>query len=376
MRIYPDRPTRLTLWAIFSVALVSVPCLFLISCGNSPTIDPAETIDKVIAKGQTVSTADFDGTCSNYPFDMNWDCPNSSNDANGPIAVVRNAGDLPKINVYTTVGRKRIRCRKHNGTDNIWSAPYKVLLVIDMTTETVATVPANRARTKLGVGEVVTLTLRAEGASGTWSKTGDGTLSSTTGVSVTFTAPSRAATPTVTVTYGGASYSVQFNVVEPSGEIMEPEPNTLVQHFQGYASVGFIGRAYVTPIDVSFYNIETQEGACGSTRTGYYLALWPDGKDHAAGQWISVGNVVDGKGSREGATDQVWSGAGTPPPAFSVGTFTWKIPVKFRVGAGDGGKQFWEMPENWSSTATGAVTISKGGTSKTREASDPDEIWP
>ncbi|HRU70310.1 MAG TPA: tetratricopeptide repeat protein [Kiritimatiellia bacterium] len=101
------------------------------------------------------------------------------------------------------------------------------LTILKVDTETVATVPADRTRKKVGVGEQVTLTLQPTSLTPvSWSISGNGTLSATTGNPVTFTAHDRASTPAITATYGGGSCSVNFNVVEPDGVAMEQEPGT------------------------------------------------------------------------------------------------------------------------------------------------------
>src|ERR1043165_7395823 len=70
-----------------------------------------------------------------------------------------------------------------------------------LASETIATSPTNRARTKIGVGEEVKLTVTGNPA--TWAITsGGGTLSPNTGArnSVTFTADDNAASVTITAT--------------------------------------------------------------------------------------------------------------------------------------------------------------------------------
>lgn len=66
--------------------------------------------------------------------------------------------------------------------------------------------------------------------------------------------------------------------------------------------------------------------------------------------------------------DTVQSGSKGPP--FSVGSFTWPIPWEFRVGGGSA-KAFTTVTHQQDADATGKVTISKGGTSVSKNASDP-----
>jgi hypothetical protein len=82
---------------------------------------------------------------------------------------------------------------------------------------TVSLTPTNRARTTVGVGEEVefyfspTLPVKVD-----WSTTA-GSVWPTNEVYTRFTAPSNAATATVTLTYGRPVTNVTFTVIEPTG---------------------------------------------------------------------------------------------------------------------------------------------------------------
>lgn len=140
---------------------------------------------------------------------------------------------------------------------------------ISLTTQTAATIPANRTRTKLGVGEIVTLQLTpAPPCPVVWSQSGPGTLSGTSGSLRTFTAHGAASSTTITATIGGTPLSVTFNVVEPNGVIMQ-RSGTGVFHINGTASAGFQATPFITPEDVSFKNIQVREGAVAGVGRGY-----------------------------------------------------------------------------------------------------------
>ena len=85
---------------------------------------------------------------------------------------------------------------------------------LTITSVTDATSPANRARTALGVGEVVTLTVSPGPA--TWAiTTGGGTLSpGGSQTNVTFTAGENAESVVITATSGASSGMIQFNVMQ------------------------------------------------------------------------------------------------------------------------------------------------------------------
>ena len=138
-------------------------------------------------------------------------------------------------------------------------------------------------------------------------------------------------------------------------------------HIQGVPTVGFKGRAYETPADVSFYNIETQEGSCNAVATGYFA--YQNGLNHAQSPWVTVGDVVAGKGSKEDAIDTIQGGSDNHTP-YVAGTFTWAIPWSFRVGTGSP-KVFATLNHVKTIDATGKLTISKGGTTKSAQLNDP-----
>ena len=154
-------------------------------------------------------------------------------------------------------------------------------------------------------------------------------------------------------------------MIEPSGIIMEQEVGTGVWHINGTASVGFKGRPYVTPNDVSFINIEVREQTCTGTGTGFYSYL--NGIIHSLGNWVSVGSGTTTEPSKVNGVDTIQSGSKGPP--FSDGTFTWPIPWEFRVGTGTT-KVFTTVTHQQIADSTGKVTISKGGISVSKNASD------
>jgi len=249
------------------------------------------------------------------------------------------------------------------------------LVAIRVETETVATTPADKSRKKVGVGEKVTLTLKPTSLNSvSWTiepTLGNGTLSTTTGNPVIFTAQDRVSEPSITATYGGASDSVTFKVVEPDDQIIEQESGTGIMHIFGRPSVGFKGRAYIQPTDVSFDNIEVRERAAAAVCDGYFT--YQNGEPHLDQEWRTVGAVVAGKGSRVECMDIIQGGTDQHTP-YVYGTFTWAIPREFKVGTG-AAKQFKIVPQKKTIDATGKLTISKGGTTVSKELNDPDSNY-
>jgi hypothetical protein len=96
---------------------------------------------------------------------------------------------------------------------------------VTITSQTVATSPANRARTRIAVGEEVELTVSPDPA--TWAITGGtGTLTPNSGsvAKVTFTADDAAGSVTIKATAPSGDASITFTVVAPSGWTMVRKP--------------------------------------------------------------------------------------------------------------------------------------------------------
>ena len=108
--------------------------------------------------------------------------------------------------------------------------------------ETEAKQPSNRARTKLGVGERVTMTV--EPGPGTWTAS-KGTLSAKTGAKIIFTAPGKPDKVDVTVTVNGQEDKVQFEVIAPSDVHMDA--NGTRHMANGRPNAGFHADIYLLP---------------------------------------------------------------------------------------------------------------------------------
>jgi hypothetical protein len=124
-----------------------------------------------------------------------------------------------------------------------------------ITSETEATLPADRARTRLGVGEVVTL--RAKPRPVTWAmQSGAGSVTP----GGLFTAPFATDTSVVTATpVGGAPCSITFSTVEPSGLHFYYLANLDYGYQPTLDRLSFHSAVLLTPGDVSFKNIRLRE---------------------------------------------------------------------------------------------------------------------
>jgi len=201
-----------------------------------------------------------------------------------------------------------------------------------LTSETVATQPSNRARTKIGVGEQVDLTV--SGGSATWSVSGGGRLSATSGGTVRFTAGDRAASATITAQAPGSTCSITFTIVEPSGVSMTRYPGTGIKHSVNRPDVGIQTAIYFLPDDVSFYRLQYHEVDVPCVCTGVYMPFNGVGHDpHPATLSLSQ-DVVAGLGTKCNAMDSVYSGdPGTPAP-FAPVVETFPIPYEYKVIGG------------------------------------------
>jgi hypothetical protein len=241
-----------------------------------------------------------------------------------------------------------------------------------ITSQTTSTGITNRARTRVGVGEEVTLTFSPGSAA--WSVSGGGSLSSTSGSSVTFTAGDRAGTSTITAIGSGCTSTIAFTVIEPSGVRMVQHPGSVVQHVQGQPSAGFLGDPYIQPADVSFYRISIRELDCAPTKTGYYTGNTQTGHGANAG-YATVGDATS-NGSPVGGIDNIWSGylPAVVGPPYSPGALQFDIPWEYQVGSG-APKTFATVIHRQSVDARGNVTISKGGTSVSANLNDATVTW-
>jgi hypothetical protein len=247
-----------------------------------------------------------------------------------------------------------------------------------ITSQTTVTSPPNRARTTIGIGEDVDLTVTP--GPGTWNiVSGGGSLASTSGTTVTYTAPDRVATVTIQATGSGCTCSITLNVIEPTGLLFQKDSN--FKHTAGRPDCGYLAKVFVQPDTVSFHNIEIRELNSAATLTGYYdIPAWrtprithqPAGQTHSA--WLNIDPCVVGSGS-PGIPwkDQIYSGFTLG--AVADGTMTFPITWEFHVGAG-AEKAFPGFTQVATvDGATGKCTQSKDGESKSRVPADLASTW-
>lgn len=356
----------------------AVPCPAL---NNTPGVDPTTICQKVNTAPSEPKVTPPTYTTGQKKRTLTYDC-SAPTEQTGNITFTVSAvqWDPARPGTITVAFSSTAYVNVTSSDPTLCASPGRVNIASvtwnpvaeEMTSQTVATTPADRARTTIGVGEVVNLSITpAPPGALTWTLSGPGNLSGST-----YTAPDRAGSATIKAECAGCNcgkWVKTFTIFEPSGIMMEQEPGTGVFHVQGTPSVGFKGRAYIQPDTVSFMNITVKEGKVAAVCTGYFLPQ--NGQEHAEGSWIAFSStVVAGKGTKDGAVDTVQGGDGGIGAPYSVGTFTWAIPWYFKVGAG-AQKKFTTMNQVKTIDAAGGLTMSKGGTSKTKALNDPNSNY-
>lgn len=201
-------------------------------------------------------------------------------------------------------------------------------LGVALQTLTVASVPGNLSRIKLGVGENVNLSIVPTPPPHCpvyWGLTpaGAGSLSLLQGPNTTFTAHYRASTPTVVAYVGGFPFSVTYNVVEPSTmtAVTQGQPYAFPAGVQGAGSDIMLT---IHPTDVSFAHLEVCElPSLGVNVLGYFQDFPPSEYDHEpAPCWSSV--------FPQNERPDAMRLSGWPSP-WRFGGFDWSIPTRWRI---------------------------------------------
>jgi hypothetical protein len=209
-----------------------------------------------------------------------------------------------------------------------------------ITSQTVALSPANRARTTIGVGEEVDLTVNPSPA--TWSIAGGGALTPNSGSqgSVRFTADDNAGNVTITATGSGCSCSITFKVVQPSSWTMQKQDGTNLRHHEGRPDCGWKAITFFHPDDVNFYRVEDREMDSQYVGTGSYAKYNGDWHGNyplpdRVSEWFLM-NRHTANGSTDDTPDTVYTGlvpiadTGSAPP-FTTGKGHFPITLQWRV---------------------------------------------
>jgi type VI secretion system secreted protein VgrG len=254
--------------------------------------------------------------------------------------------------------------------------------------QTFKTSPADRTRTKVGVGEEVTITVTGNPA--TWEIDTGGTItpSGAEANSVTFTAGETAASATITATGVGCGCvnSITFDVVEPDSFTMRRKGATL-EHNNPWPDCGWTGMIYVHPNDVNFYRVQVREVDSRAVTSGCYATALQTGAYHGnyppparVSPWIAVTSHTEARGSKTTVTDHIYSGrplsswAGGANPPFMAGTMYYPMTWHWRVRGSANHKDFPHFRQSHRVTAPGRCTSSKAGNSESCMYSDPTSV--
>jgi hypothetical protein len=252
-----------------------------------------------------------------------------------------------------------------------------------ITSQTLVASPADRARTVIGVGEAVNLTVSPGPA--TWAidrgsgpgvggklfaaGSADPLSSSASATTVRFVAGERPGGVAITAKASNCSCTIYFVIVAPSKWVMQREAGTVLEHGANRPDCGFLGRPYVQPDFVNFYAIEIREKDCLPEVTGSYAVFasryhgdYP--LPERVGAWKKADSHVPGLGTKFKMVDHIYSGdtwnnVGFNPP-FKPGTMTYPITWEWRLIDVGAISSFPTTPQRHEVTAAGGCTSSKG----------------
>jgi hypothetical protein len=200
-----------------------------------------------------------------------------------------------------------------------------------VTSETAATVPANRSRKTIGVDEIVTLT--ANGEDITWALNGIGSIDEIAGSTTVFTADDYPGASTITASGSNCSSAATvFNVIEPTGIVDVRVPGSGVRHTRGVPNIGMRVDIYFQPDTVSFSRLTWLESEVGCVCTGYYKLF--SGRGHGPNpRPLGLLEDVPGLGTMVNGFDTAYSGATYVAKQYPPGEEIYNIPTNY-VGKG------------------------------------------
>ncbi len=245
-------------------------------------------------------------------------------------------------------------------------ATAKPIGPITLSSQTEATAPGNRARTKLGVGERVTLTVNP--GPGNWHASG-AKLSAKSGSKITLTAPDRPGDVEVEVDVGGTKKTIKFTVIAPS-EVHQVRVST--EHYTAaqigiptpLPNAGFHADIYLGPDDVNFSAVSFLEDEIGAKASGSWAAKNGEGHSPNKSALGCTNKVSAGLGTKTVAQDHCWSGY-VPGLVLTdwTGQSTLVIPWHWSCGSGRG--LIARVTQSVVTDKAGTTTISKAGASFT-----------
>jgi len=226
-----------------------------------------------------------------------------------------------------------------------------------ITSETVMTEPPDRTRTDIGVGERVTLTYSLGDA--TWTKSSvQGGLSSDSGASIVFRAPSTPQTVTITATGSGCSATKVFTIIKPIEARMIAK-DTL--HNANTTTIGMHTDIYLAPFNVNFHWVEDMEDEVMAHADGVYACNDNTGHGPKTTPSTYTTHVRRGYGTHGDDQDTVTSGYCNGGTTQGDGTERLRIPNRWRVRGTNDWYNYLPANQACTSTAAGDLTASKAG---------------
>lgn len=243
---------------------------------------------------------------------------------------------------------------------------------LKLTSQTAATLPKDRNRTTIGVGETVTVTANQPV---TWEVRGS-LLSKVqkTASSIRFTASDQVGNITITAKTVdcGISQSIQFSVIAPSG-IKFVKKQEL--HVQNILDAGFIAHLYLLPDTVNFYNVQIRELDSPAIASGSSYRM--NGRKHGNYQnghsnWMTAISYKEQIGTLMDADDFVYYHLDLYcQKAILPGTVLYRIPYEWKLGNSGNIYNLNVIRQFTEIKSDGYITTTKGDSGSTFHYSDP-----
>ena len=253
------------------------------------------------------------------------------------------------------------------------------LYAVQLVSQTIATTPANQNRTTIGVGEKIVISLLPANLNAVWNST-CGSIIPSNGEPMeyaTFVAPNLATSAIVTATLGSSQTAlIPFTIVAPNG-YAAPSITPVLNGVQitaeqtanlgaGCSGAGMFVDVFITPTNVSFYNVQFMEmSATSSNATGYFAnanLFDPANLTHTAGEWAQPVSY-DNSGE-----DTCYLECANAP--WASGSYSWSIPAAWRVAGNSISHPLPWSDQCFSIDTNGTVTIQKFGRTVTRNTNN------
>ena len=277
-------------------------------------------------------------------------------------------------------------------TVDIWNGDcgYATVTVVAfaIVSETEAEWPENRARTNLGVGEVVNLSVLPSAESVTWSCDNTKGIIIGNGSSAVLNVRDVAGSFSVSATVEGLSLSKTFAIFAPES-VVRATVFSMPSIYNGLARACATINVVIGPTNVNFYNIYIMEGICQATGVTGWFAEYPyrhPAHDEQHGALVDVHPALQCDGCGNIFRDTIDSGVQTPEgtawsPYWYSGSMRWDIPPFWWLEHDDfGDKVTHEFSVPWTEAfhidSQGTVSVSKFGLTVSRTTTNSITVSP